>query len=478
MAVAREEKAQHGGRSTQHQKQDAAKEAAATTSMLGKRRTVLIVAALVAAVRFNLCAIGREAGIVAARASRANGNGGRFQVEARECAGRGRGKGLRNQCAAFLGCRAAPKGPAKRRVWSGASWHPFRKTARNKNGPVSCGRWCAHACRFSETLSGIQPLVFARMDFYALGLGTPLATISGIPTDALHDPLTCSKDCCCESTKVPRTVVTPAGTRVRPPPLRSVPLLPIAHSIPADAAAFYADPLDSPQTDIYADGIEDMDASFAAAIASEEACSVAYEERERITRLCVLAVHSTGGSQSDCVLQAVVKGFGDGGVPTVCYDVLWRIPSSCKISVKSFKTHGIHYRDLRASGEPPSREILTLMQLLLRLTKGGARLVIHNAKTTVRLLKQTAAQTGHGSVWTFPFLPTCMTAPSRRILNLPDRANPKALAVPTERDVYRYLYKKPYDEEEPDASCISELARTCTVTRDNFVAGVGRGWWS
>jgi hypothetical protein len=333
------------------------------------------------------------------------------------------------------------------------------------------------------------------MDFYALGLGTPIETSS---TNALHDPLTCTKNCC---RMVPRTVVTPAGTRVCPPPLRSVPLVPIvplstttldahealgpfattAQSIPADTAAvpFYADPLDSPQTDdIYADGVEDVDASFAAAIASEEACSVSETALEGVTRLCVLAVHSTGSSQSDCVLQAVVKGFGDGGVPTVCYDVLWRIPSSCKISVKSFKAHGIHYRDLRASGEPPSLEIVTLMQLLLRLTKGGARLVIHNAKTTVRLLKQTAAQNGHGSVWTFPFLPTCVTAPSRRILNLPGRANPKALAVPTERDVYRYLYKKPYDEEEPDASCISELARTCTVTRDNFVAGVGRGWWS
>ena len=71
-----------------------------------------------------------------------------------------------------------------------------------------------------------------------------------------------------------------------------------------------------------------------------------------------------------------------------------------------------------------------------------------------------------------------MTAPSRRILNLPARANPKVLAVPTERDVYRHLYKKPFDEEDPDATCISELARTCTVTRDNFVAGVARGWWS
>ena len=85
-------------------------------------------------------------------------------------------------------------------------------------------------------------------------------------------------------------------------------------------------------------------------------------------------------------------------------------------------------------------------------------------------------------MWTFPFAHTCMTAPSRRILNLPAKANPKVLAVPTERDVYRHLYKTPFDEEEPDAACISELARTCTVTRDNFCGGVGgggaRGWWS
>ncbi len=339
------------------------------------------------------------------------------------------------------------------------------------------------------------------MDFYALGLDAPLETT------ALHDPRTCTKQCC---RMVPRTVVTPAGTRVRPPSLGCVPLsaMPptpttttatttletdealgpletITQSISMEAAAvpFYTDPPDSPSTDdIYGDGADDMDESFAAAIASEETNSLTYhaaeEAREKATRLCVLAVHSTGVSQSDCVLQAVVKGFGDGGAPTVCYDSLWRIPHSVKISVKAFKIHGIHYRDLRASGEPPSREILTLMQLLKRLTDYGARLVIHNAKMTIRLLKQTAVQNGYASVWSFPFVHTCMTAPSRRILNMPAKANPKALAVPTERDVYRYLYKTPFDEEEPDATCISELARTCTVTRDNFVAGVARGWWS
>jgi len=338
------------------------------------------------------------------------------------------------------------------------------------------------------------------MGFYALGLDAPLE-----PTALLHDPRTCTKDCC---RMVPRTVVTPAGTRVRPPsfghvPLAAIPTIPttttttleahealgpletITQSILVDAAAvpFYTDPLDSPPTDdIYGDGVDDMDESFAAAIASEETNSLAYhaqeEARERATRLCVLAVHSTGVSQSDCVLQAVVKGFGDGGVPTVSYDVLWRIPPSTKISVKAFKLHGIHYRDLRASGDSPSREILTLMQLLKRLTDYGSRLAIHNAKTTIRLLKQTATQNGYGNMWTFPFAHTCMTAPSRRILNLPAKANPKVLAVPTERDVYRHLYKTPFDEEEPDAACISELARTCTVTRDNFVAGVARGWWS
>lgn len=293
--------------------------------------------------------------------------------------------------------------------------------------------------------------------FYTLGLD---ATI--------HDPLTCSKDCC---RAVTRTVRTPAGTHVRPLLLASTTL--DAQSFPANTAAvpFYDDTLDFHSTDYV---------SFAAAIeAANEACVVANEECEQVTRLCVLAVHSTGIKQDDCVLQAVVKGFGDGALPTVCYDVLWHIPPSAKISVKSFKKHGVHYRDLRAGGEPPNREILTLMQLLLRLTNSGARLVIHNAKTTIRLLKQTAAQNGFGSQWSFPFQYTCISVPSRRILNLPAKGpNPKALAVPTERDVYRHLYKKPYDEEEPDATCISELARTCTVTRDNFVAGLGRGWWA
>ena len=54
------------------------------------------------------------------------------------------------------------------------------------------------------------------MGFYALGLDAPLE-----PTALLHDPRTCTKDCC---RMVPRTVVTPAGTRVRPPSFGHVPL--------------------------------------------------------------------------------------------------------------------------------------------------------------------------------------------------------------------------------------------------------------
>lgn len=128
MAVAREEKAQHETRAARHQHQNAEKEAAATASVLGKHGAILLVAALVATVRGAIVGCCEARIVATTRPSRANGHRGRFQVEARECTGRGRDKGwLRNQRTALFGCCAVSKGPPKRRLLRRRGWHRNRQ---------------------------------------------------------------------------------------------------------------------------------------------------------------------------------------------------------------------------------------------------------------------------------------------------------------------------------------------------------------
>ena len=342
-----------------------------------------------------------------------------------------------------------------------------------------------------------------QMSFDELGLGAPLEALTTAAA-TIHNPQTCTRDCCV-GMRI-QTVVTPAGTPVRPPPPLSCvplsevrttdalsainkplePLETIKMPVPSEtrAASFYMDVPDSPSSTVNLCEKEDdtLEDAFATTISEEAAQPVvrSLAEREQATCYCVLAVHSTGMAAHDCVLQCVVKGFDAEGNATVGYDRLWLLPYRVKITAKAFKRHGIHYRDLREAGEPPAEEIREVMQMMNRLVNvHGARLIIHNAKVTVRLLRQTAARHGiHEDVWTFPFEPTCVASRSRRIVNLPSKTNPKMLAIPTEREVYRHLFKRVFDEEEPDVTCISELARTCTVTLQNFLAGAGRGWWA
>tara|TARA_X000000368_G_scaffold378049_1_gene332165 strand:+ start:146 stop:1117 length:972 start_codon:yes stop_codon:yes gene_type:complete len=322
------------------------------------------------------------------------------------------------------------------------------------------------------------------MSFYELGLDAPLEAVTTI-----HDPLTCERECC-RGMRI-RSVTTPAGTRVRPPPLSCVPLK-------ADPELLEAvEELDRPDTppiesyesspdtdDLYDATTGDVDydyeaqrqAEYMAQKEAERANIRALQLREEATRLCVLGVHATGTTRNDSVLQCVIKCYTATGEGVMGYDRLWTIPEKTKITLKAFKFHKVHYRDLRASGAPPAQELTTILGVLGRLVARGVRIIVHNAKPTLRLLEQTAAQNGRKG-WKFPFLCTDLSIKSKRILNMPAKINPTVLATPSERDVYAYLYKKQYDDEDDDITSITDLATTCKIVVLNYLAGIGRGWW-
>ena len=316
------------------------------------------------------------------------------------------------------------------------------------------------------------------MSFYELGLDAPLEAI----TTTIHDPRTCLRECC-RGMRI-RSVTTPAGTRVsinnndvklleavdeelegpNPPP-------PIESYDSTDTDDLYCDvPLEEAENDD-----AEADAAVAKAVA-EEANIRAMQMREEATQLCVLGVNATGTTARDCVLQCVIKCYTATGESIMGYDRLWTIPEKTKITVKAYKTHKVHYRDLRASGMPPRQELVTILGVLGRLVARGVRLIVHNAKPTLRLLEQTAAQNGRRG-WKFPFPCTDLATKSKRILNMPAKINPNVLATPSEREVYAYLYKKQYDDEDDDVTSITDLSTTCKVVVLNYMAGVGRGWW-
>lgn len=332
------------------------------------------------------------------------------------------------------------------------------------------------------------------MSFYELGLDGPLEAF-------IHNPQACTRECC-SGTRI-RSVTTLAGTLVRPPVVPLGNVTDVADTSMLEAVEKMEKPCTvAANADLYASSSSDTDDLYcdephntgevdwvheaqmhareatkaAADAAAKEASIRALQVREEATRVCVLGVNATGTTSHDCVLQCVIKCYTETGYGVMGYDRLWTIPGKTKISINAYNAHRVHYRDLRASGMPPRQELVTILGVLGRLVKRGVRLIVHNAKPTLRLLEQTAAQNGRKG-WKFPFPCTDLATKSKRILNMPAKIDPNLLATPSERDVYAYLHKKQYDDEDDDVTSITDLATTCKIVVLNYLAGVGRGWW-
>ena len=196
---------------------------------------------------------------------------------------------------------------------------------------------------------------------------------------------------------------------------------------------------------------------------------------EAATRIAVLAVYATSATATGTVIQACLKCYDENGKSVVLgYDRLWGIDEGTKISLKAYKEHKIDYKTLRAWGLPAKAELATLAGMLRRLVERDVRIVSHDAKTTLRLLAQTAVQQGLPERWIEPFPIRCLGTKARRNMNSTDSANPKVLATPTEHELYRHLCKRAWVDSGND---LPGLARTCGVTAQNYVEGQKRGWW-
>ena len=68
----------------------------------------------------------------------------------------------------------------------------------------------------------------------------------------------------------------------------------------------------------------------------------------------------------------------------------------------------------------------------------------------------------------------CTMKRSRKILNLPAKANPKLTKPPSNTELYRHLYKRrPGDAVGPLHDAIND----CKLTALCFAAAQKRGWW-
>jgi len=317
-------------------------------------------------------------------------------------------------------------------------------------------RACACACALAGACASagartarVSEGVVQQMDFAAaLGLDAPLEALGVSPTPArVHDPRTCRlAGCACR----PRIQITrtPAGTpRMPPADADAAPLI-----LAAQGAAAAQD----------------------AAAQAAAARIVALRAREAATRIAVLAVYATSATATGTVIQACLKCYDENGKGVMGYDRLWGIDEGTKISLKAYKEHKIDYKTLRAWGLPAKAELATLAGMLRRLVERDVRIVSHDAKTTLRLLAQTAVQQGLPERWCEPFPIRCLGTKARRNMNSTDSANPNVLSTPTEHELYRHLCKRAWVENGND---LPGLARACGVTAQNYVAGQRRGWW-
>lgn len=191
----------------------------------------------------------------------------------------------------------------------------------------------------------------------------------------------------------------------------------------------------------------------------------------------VLDTETTGFGCNDVVLQFAFGIFDVDGRMLSSYNRIWSLPPRVTISKRAFKVHKISYRRLRREGLEAADQMRAVRSVLAQLQQRGLPIVAHNATFDARLLRQTAV--AHGLVgdgeWTLGASDLfCTMKRSRKILNLPAKANPKLTKPPSNTELYRHLYKRrPGDAVGPLHDAIND----CKLTALCFAAAQKRGWW-
>ena len=190
----------------------------------------------------------------------------------------------------------------------------------------------------------------------------------------------------------------------------------------------------------------------------------------------VLDTETTGFTKKDVVLQFALGVFDAEGKLLSCYNRIWNLPPRVSIAKRAFKVHKISYSRLRREGLAAAGQMRLVRAVISRLQERGLPVVAHNGTFDVRLLQQTADAHGLGRLdWHLPASDVfCTMQRSRKILNLPSKANPKRTKAPSNAELYRHLYKKrPGDVVGP----LHEAINDCKLTALCFAAGKKRGWW-
>jgi len=158
----------------------------------------------------------------------------------------------------------------------------------------------------------------------------------------------------------------------------------------------------------------------------------------------VLDTETTGFTKKDVVLQFALGVFNEEGKLLSCYNRIWNLPPRVSIAKRAFKVHKISYSRLRREGLAAAGQMRLVQAVLSRLQERGLPVVAHNGTFDVRLLQQTADAHGLGRLdWHLPASDVfCTMKRSRKILNLPSKANPKRTKAPSNAELYRHLYKK------------------------------------
>ena len=154
----------------------------------------------------------------------------------------------------------------------------------------------------------------------------------------------------------------------------------------------------------------------------------------------VLDTETTGFGISDVVVQMAFAVFDADGRMLSSYNRIWLLPPRVTISRRAFKVHKISYGRVRREGLETAQQMRAVQSVLAQLQERGLPIVAHNAVFDARLLQQTAAAHGlRGFEWTLVASDLfCTMKRSRKILNLPARANPRHTKPPSNTELYRH----------------------------------------
>ena len=190
-----------------------------------------------------------------------------------------------------------------------------------------------------------------------------------------------------------------------------------------------------------------------------------------LAEFCVFDTETSGLSASACAVQVAVGFFRADGSAMGYYNKLWQLPAGVHLSASSVNVHGITKRRLQQEGMDAFVEIRAVHRMFDTMKRRGKRIVAHNARFDVRILKQTARKHKFGG-WSIEAADVfCTMQNSKHRCGIVSQKTGR-LKNPSNSELYQKL------SGEAPQGALHDAIVDIKVTGRSFFLGSQRGWWS